>query len=151
MEKDNDLHVVWIDTNCGESTQDWEINSSEKPFREAQEEAQLCNKNGFPTKILRPGETPRSDGFFSNPETDEIGPDNPVNFFYKVGSYGEWPEGEYCEHQSPGYPLYRTCEGRNYKEVLAWFKDNKDANTLANVLNNINAPMHLDWMLKEKQ
>jgi hypothetical protein len=70
------LFVVWIDSNCGieELGTDWEMNSAHlcpaKPPQDALDEAAECQAAGFPTKIMPEGQTPRDDGFFSNPATD---------------------------------------------------------------------------------
>ena len=66
------LFVVWIDTNCGYDLPDWEINSSPKTKELAEQEASQCLSLGFLSLVLPDGQTPRTDGFFSNPATDPI-------------------------------------------------------------------------------
>lgn len=64
------LHVVWIDTNVGYAAPDWEMNSHPKTRELAEQEAGDCLARGFLSLILPDGETPRADGYFSNPATD---------------------------------------------------------------------------------
>jgi len=64
------LYMVWIDTDLGYGTPDWEINSFAKPYELAEQEVSECLAAGFLSLILPEGETPRSDGHFSNPATD---------------------------------------------------------------------------------
>ena len=64
------LYVVWIDTNCGYRSPDWEMNSEPKPLELAEQEASECLLRGFLSLILPEGQTPRLDGHFSNPATD---------------------------------------------------------------------------------
>lgn len=64
------LYVVWIDTDLGYGQPDWEMNSAAKPYELAEQEASECLAHGFLSLILPDGETPRSDGYFSNPATD---------------------------------------------------------------------------------
>lgn len=70
------LFVVWIDCNCGieDLGTDWEMNSAHlcpaKPLQDALDESAVCQANGYPTKIMPEGTTPRPDGLFSNPLTD---------------------------------------------------------------------------------
>lgn len=62
------LYVVWIDT--GYEGPDWEANWIAQPYELAEQEAKECLDHGFLSLILPEGETPRSDGNFSNPATD---------------------------------------------------------------------------------
>lgn len=64
------LYLVWIDTDMGYGEPDWEINSTAKTYELAEQEASECLARGFFSLILPEGQTPRSDGFFSNPATD---------------------------------------------------------------------------------
>lgn len=64
------LYMVWIDTNMGYEVPDWEINSTAKTYELAEQEASECLARGFFSLILPEVQTPRSDGFFSNPATD---------------------------------------------------------------------------------
>jgi len=69
-------YVVWIETNlCMGDEADWEQNSKPKSLQLAMEELidsfdSKTNGGTYPATILPLGVTPRSDGLFSNPETD---------------------------------------------------------------------------------
>ncbi len=66
-------YVLWIDTNCGFSEPDWEINNNlqqDETLEEILAHAETVLKTGIPVAICKPGTTPRADGLFSNPETD---------------------------------------------------------------------------------
>lgn len=69
------LFVVWIDCNCGMNAHpDWEINNPPgkelEPLPQALANATECRAKGYPSVLMLPGQTPRSDGYFSNPKTD---------------------------------------------------------------------------------
>lgn len=64
------LYAVWIDTNMGYGAPDWEANSHPTTRELAEQEASVCLALGFLSVIMPDGETPRADGFFSNPATD---------------------------------------------------------------------------------
>lgn len=66
------LFVVWIDTNCGYGSPDWEMNSAPKTMELAEQEASECLLRGFLSLVLPAGQTPRQDGYFSNPASDPI-------------------------------------------------------------------------------
>ena len=73
------LFVVWIDTNCGNGIEtDWEINGGTgcpghaEPMQQALTHAAWARSRGFPAVLMQPGQTPRPDGLFSNPETDPL-------------------------------------------------------------------------------
>lgn len=71
--------VVWIDANCGNGIEtDWEINGGTgypghaEPMQQALAHAAWARSRGFPAVLMPPGQTPRPDGLFSNPETDPL-------------------------------------------------------------------------------
>lgn len=70
--EDEKLHlfVVWIDTNLGYSETDWEMNSIPRALPGALDEATETRSEGYPTKVMIEGQTPRPDGLFGNPLTD---------------------------------------------------------------------------------